>query len=144
MEKVKKKLIIFDVDGTLWDSEKDVFLSFNHTLKANINMEITKEEFQKLAGLPLEEMFQAVLPKDKKELANDYAKKYRKYYIDEGHYIDETTLFKNVKETLENLKKQGFYMAVASSKPKRILDKMVEYFHLNEFDLVLGSGESHF
>ena len=144
MEKVKKKLIIFDVDGTLWDSEKDVFLSFNHTLKTNINMEITKEEFQKLAGLPLEEMFQAVLPKDKKELANDYAKKYRKYYIDEGHYIDETTLFKNVKETLENLKKQGFYMAVASSKPKRILDKMVAYFHLNEFDLVLGTGESHF
>ena len=78
MKKLKKKLIIFDVDGTLWDSEKDVFLSFNHTLKTNMNMEITKVEFQKLAGLPLEEMFQAVLPKDKKELANDYAKKYRK------------------------------------------------------------------
>ena len=36
--KKEKKLIIFDVDGTIWDSEKDVFLSFNHTLKENANM----------------------------------------------------------------------------------------------------------
>lgn len=25
---MKKKLLIFDVDGTVWDSEKDVFLAF--------------------------------------------------------------------------------------------------------------------
>ena len=77
MKKLKKKLIIFDVDGTLWDSEKDVFLSFNHTLKTNMNMEITKEEFQKLAGLDLEEMFRRVLSKDEEILANEYVKKYR-------------------------------------------------------------------
>ena len=143
MKKLKKKLIIFDVDGTLWDSEKDVFLAFNHTLKINMDMEITKEEFRKLAGLPLEEMFECVLPEDKKEFANEYASKYRKYYIDAGHYVDKTVLFDSVIETLENLKKQGFRMAVASSKPKRILDKMIEYFHLNDFELVLGTGESN-
>ena len=144
MKILKKKLIILDADGTIWDSEKDVFLAFNHTLKNNENKEITKEEFQKLAGLDLEEMFKRVLPKDKETLANEYVKKYREYYIDEGHYADETTLFENVEETLEKLKEQGFYMVIASGKPKRILDKMVEYFHLNEFEFVLGTGESHF
>ena len=144
MEKIKKKLIIFDADGTIWDSEKDVFLAFNHTLKNNGNKEITKEEFQKLAGLDLEEMFKRVLTKNKQTLANEYVKKYREYYIDGGHYADETTLFENVKETLEKLKGQKFSMVIASGKPKRILDKMVEYFHLNEFELVLGTGESHF
>ena len=68
MKKLKKKLIIFDADGTIWDSEKDVFLAFNHTLKTNMNKEITKEEFQTLAGLPLGDMFKHVLPEDKKEL----------------------------------------------------------------------------
>ena len=144
MKKLEKKLIIFDADGTIWDSEKDVFLAFNHTLKNNGNKEITKEEFQRLAGLDLEEMFRRVLSKGEETLANEYVKKYRKYYIDEGHYADETTLFENVKEILENLKKQGFHMAIASGKPKRILDKMVECFHLNEFEFVLGTGESHF
>lgn len=144
MEKIKKKLIIFDADGTIWDSEKDVFLAFNHTLKNNGNKEITKEEFQKLAGLDLEEMFKRVLRKDEETLANEYVKKYREYYIDEGHYADETALFENVKETLEKLKGQRFSMVIASGKPKRILDKMVEYFHLNEFEFVLGTGESHF
>ena len=144
MKKLEKKLIIFDADGTIWDSEKDVFLAFNHTLKNNGNKEITKEEFQRLAGLDLEEMFRRVLSKGEETLANEYVKKYRKYYIDEGHYADETTLFENVKEILENLKKQGFHMAIASGKPKRILDKMVECFHLNEFEFVLGTGESCF
>ena len=119
------------------------FLTTTET-KNNGNKEITKEEFQKLAGLDLEEMFKRVLTKDEETLANEYVKKYREYYIDEGHYADETTLFENVKETLEKLKEQGFCMVIASGKPKRILDKMVEYFHLNEFEFVLGTGESHF
>ena len=90
-------------------------------------------------------MFKRVLTKDKEtSLANEYVKKYREYYIDGGHYADETTLFENVKETLKKLKEQGFCMVIASGKPKRILDKMVEHFHLNELELVLGTGESRF
>ena len=141
---MKKQLLIFDVDGTVWDSEKDVFLAFNHTLKENEGIEISKEEFKNLAGLPLGEMFKQVLPQTKKNLSVEYEKKYKQYYIDEGHYIDATTLFENVKNTIEIFKKQGFYMAVASSKPKRILDKMIEHFDLKGFNYVLGTEESNF
>lgn len=141
---MKKKLLIFDVDGTVWDSERDVFLAFNHTLKVNAGFEISKEEFQKLAGLSLGTMFERVLPEEKKSLSGEYEKLYKKYYIDEGHYTDATVLFENVKQTLDKFKDEGFYMAVASSKPKRILDKMVAYFNLEGFNYVLGTEESNF
>ena len=141
---MKKKLLIFDVDGTIWDSEKDVYLSFNHTLKTLAGFEITKEEFQTLAGMPLGKMFEKVLPENKKHLYEDFEKTYKKYYIDEEHYADATVLFDGVKETLEICKNQGFYMAIASSKPKRILDKMVKRFKLEGFQYVLGTEESNF
>ena len=61
-------------------------------------MEIDKEEFQKLAGLYLGEMFRRALPESKKELASEYEKKYRKYYIDEGHY-DKPEILKSLNPT---------------------------------------------
>jgi phosphoglycolate phosphatase len=141
---LRKKLFIFDVDGTVWDSEPDVFLSFNNTLRNNLDFEISKEQFQLLAGMPLEAMFETILPEEKRYLSKELEKKYKQYYIDEGHFADATTLFSGVKSTLEFFKNKGFLMTIASSKPKRILDKMVKHFELIEFDLILGTEESKF
>lgn len=145
MEKIfYKKLIIFDADGTLIDSENDVFLSFNYILKKNLNIKISKEEFKKLAGLPLEDVFKGALPEDKKKLNIELTKQFRKYYIDEKHFLDTTTLFLGVKETIKKLKEDGFIMAIASSKPTRALNYMIEFFNFTQFDIVIGTAESSF
>jgi len=138
-----KKLIIFDADGTLWDSEKDIFSAFNYVLKSNQKNELDKKEFQSLAGIPLEKMFEKILPDKEKHLCTEYTKQYRQYYIVEDHFLDETSLFNGVKETLNILKNNGFILAIVSLKPNRALDKMVEHFNLN-FDIVIGTGESNF
>ena len=141
---LEKKLIIFDVDGTLMDSESDVYICFNHVLKNNLNIEITKEEFEKLAGLSLEKSFSSILPDKNENLAKELTKKYRQYYIDEKHFLDNTTLFEGVRETLSNLKKQGFILTIATGKAQRAVDYMLQYFKLDEIDLAVGIGESNF
>ncbi len=139
-----KKLIIFDADGTLWDSEKDVFLSFNHILKEKSGIEVNYQQFKELAGLSLEMMFEKTLPEDKKNIYNDCAMAYRKYYIEEKHCLDTTELFKGVRETLEQLKRDGVFIAIASGKVQKAVDDMVEFFKLDGFEFTLGIGKSQF
>ena len=137
-------MILFDADGTLMDSEKDVFLCFKYILKSNLNIDIGHESFQKMAGLSLEKVFEGVLKTNQHDLAIELTKKYREYYIDEKHFLDNTVLFDGVRETLKELKSNGFILVIVSSKPKRALEYMVNYFDLNMFDLLLGTGESNF
>lgn len=141
---LKKKLIIFDADGTLWDSRQDVIAAVNYVLKENANLEITKEEFQKFDGFSLEYMFKAVLPLDKKHLSENFIKLFIQYYINNEHFLDNTLLFPEVKNTLEKLKKQGFLMAICSRKTNRAVKKMLNHFSLSYFDLVVGTEESKF
>jgi phosphatidylglycerol:prolipoprotein diacylglycerol transferase len=140
----EKPVILFDADGTLIDSENDVFLCFNHTLKTNLDFEISFEKFKTLAGMTMENMFKEVIPEGKKHLNIVMTEKYRKYYVDENHVFDTTTIFEGVTETLKDLKEQGFLMAIVSSKAQRVLDYMIEHFKFTEFDLVVGSGAGSF
>jgi len=141
---LKKRLIIFDVDGTLVDSENDVFLGINHVLTTNVGIEVSREEFRKMAGLTLEQTFEGLLPEDKKELSKDFTAQYRQYYIDERHCLDTTKLFEGVADIIDSFKKQGFILAVASSKAKRALDPILEHLGLAEqFDLILATGATN-
>lgn len=137
---------ILDVDGTVWDSEPDVFRSFNHVLRTQRDVEIDKGAFQKLAGMPLERMFATVLSSGTNKLsdadADRMASSYKHYYLDEGHFADETQLFPNVADTLETLQQLGCKLTIASSKPARVLNQMVAHFSLPRFAAVLGTEES--
>ena len=143
-DSIKKKLIIFDVDGTVWDSEKDVFLAFGHVLREKEGIEINKEQFKELAGLSLEDMFGRYVPEQRKDLMPEYVRGYRKYYIDEEHYLDETELFPGAKDTIEYFKEQGMLMAVASGKEEDLVKKMVSHFKLEGFSFILGSGRGKY
>ena len=61
--------IIFDVDGTLWDSTEEVAVSWNEALKreTELRRKVTAEELKKEFGKPLEEIMADLFPELAKE-----------------------------------------------------------------------------
>lgn len=57
--------IIFDVDGTLWDSTEVVAVAYNRTIEmyTDSKTRVTADDLKKLFGKPMDEIFAAILPK---------------------------------------------------------------------------------
>lgn len=56
--------IIFDVDGTLWDSTKVVAVAYNRTISENTDLpvRVTPDDLKQLFGKPMDVIFAALLP----------------------------------------------------------------------------------
>ena len=100
MNKPVYKNIIFDLDGTLTDSQEGIVKSIIAALKA-LGINAGKEEnLAKYIGIPLQELFQKHfnIPESKLESAVFH---FRDYYMRQGIY--ENRLYPGIKEMLDSL-----------------------------------------
>jgi HAD superfamily hydrolase (TIGR01509 family) len=93
-----------------------------------------------MIGVPLVEMFERTLPSSNRHLAPKLAEVYAERYRQTGHI--GTTILGNVIPTLRKLKKDGFKLAVATSKRNEPVRPLLEKIGLYEyFDVVTGLRE---
>ena len=99
------KNIIFDVDGTLWDTTEVVARAWNKAIevvggtKAVITSDILKKEFGKTMDVIANNLFFDVNEDKKKELIKKCCQSEHEYLEDNS----EDLLFPKVKETIEKL-----------------------------------------
>ena len=106
--------IIFDLDGTLWDSVRSVVVVWNNALKsAGIEPTMTYEQLSRYMGLRIEQIFDNVLPHATDE---QRTKIIESCTIDERHYLAEHggILYDNEEEVLRQLK-QNHSMFIVSN-----------------------------
>jgi phosphoglycolate phosphatase len=130
--------IIFDFDGTLTDSRKDIAGAQLWALRTLGFEGYREEDVYRLIGKPLQETFARLLPHEHHERIPDAIALYAEYYPPRA--LETTTLFPGVRETLESLKTHGHHLAVASTKKGAGILRATEHFRITElFDRLQGS-----
>ena len=108
-------MIIFDLDGTLWDSAENVAISWNHVAEQEGKpIHVTAEDIHRVMGLTMDEIAEVLMSEYDVELRSDLYEKCAEYEVE---YIAEHggELFEGVRETLEQLHDAGYRMAVVSN-----------------------------
>jgi pyrophosphatase PpaX len=104
--------ILFDLDGTLIDTNDLIMASFAHTFR-QFNLSFTQEQMMEFNGPPLVDTFRAIDP----ERAGEMIETYREHNHRVHHeYVKP---FPYINETVEKLKDNGFQLGVVTTKMRK-------------------------
>lgn len=127
--------IIFDLDGTLWNSTPEVALSFNKVLREKhpeVTEIVTAERLQGLFGLPLDDIAVKLF----ESVASDHAIKVMNECCDyECEYLAEhgATLYEGLEDTLKQLSQRYKLMIVSNCQDGYIQSFFKAYPQLQQY-----------
>ena len=133
--------VLFDLDGTLFDSGEGVKNSVVYALdKFGIKVE-DRDALGCFIGPPLTVSFKTFYGFDE-ENADRGVAFYREYYKEKG--IFEGYVYDGIEECLKRLKDSGKKIVVATSKPEVFAKKILRLFDIEKyFDFVGGATLDH-
>jgi len=137
---MKYNLFVFDWDGTLMDSEAKI-ISCMHSAISDMGFEPrSNEQISNIIGLGFKEALTVLYPEQSK-LYEKFVEQYRIYFLDENS--EPSPLFSHVEQLLELLKKHDYFIAVATGKGRRGLNKVLKDTQLKHyFDITRCADET--
>lgn len=122
--------VIFDFDGTLCDTGEGVKKSVKYALDAFGLPCESLDELDCFIGPPLLISFQEKYNQSPSD-ADLLVKKFRERYSEIGLY--ESELYPDIASLLKNLKNDGVKVGIASSKPQKFVEALLEKFDIIEY-----------
>jgi len=136
LKHLNKKALFFDLDGTLLDSFEGISNSFNYAFKVN-NREMFTESVRNYIGPPLAHTLEKMF--DKEDDIIKMIKSYREYYLEKG--VFECKLYDGIDEVLKELKRRGYRLYVATSKPTQIAILLLKRFKVFDYFINIFGAE---
>lgn len=131
------KAILFDLDGTLIDSSEGITKSAKYALEHYGIHEENMDTLRKFIGPPLVRSFKELYGFSQ-EQSREAVEIYRERYKVKGIY--ECSLYDGVESTIKELKKRGYKIGLASSKPEKSCEIILKHFGIYDlFDEVVGA-----
>lgn len=126
---MNKKIIIFDLDGTLLNTLEDLTDSLNYMLSQFNYPHKNIEQVQNYVGNGVYKLIERAIPDGK---LNDNFDKcveaFKQHYKENMH--NKTSLYNGIEQMLQKLKHRGFIVAVASNKfDSAVKELCLKYFN---------------
>ena len=134
-------LVIFDLDGTLIDSSRDLANSVNAT-RAHLHLPpLENETVYSYVGNGAPVLIRRALGPDyTDDEVQDALLYFLAYYRD--HMLEHTVLYPGVREVLDRLRDAGVRMAVLTNKPVRFSQAIIDGLGLNAHFCRVYGGNS--
>ncbi len=130
------KVVIFDMDGTLIDTSKDITITVNHVRALHHDLPpLTSDEVVEMINRPDRNLPKLFYGTDTYE-ADDKA-------LFETHYYEQCIrhprLYEGIKETLMQLKEREIRLSVATNAPSIFARRMLNHLEVDKyFDHIIG------
>lgn len=137
-----KRLVIFDLDGTLLDTVADLAAAVNYSLETLGFPTHETSRYYEFVGHGIYHLFRCALPADARTEENVMAVKslFVPYY--DKHNTDHTKPYPGIPQLMERLQAEGFLLAIASNKYEAAtIELMKDYFSQIRFASIHGQRE---
>lgn len=125
---MKKKLVIFDLDGTLLNTIADLGNATNHALEQCGFPTHPVPAYTKFVGNGVRKLMERVLPESARtpEQVEAMLVHFREYY--DAHLTCDTRPYNGIPELLEQLTQRGIAVAVASNKYQAAVERLINHY----------------
>ncbi|MBR3988304.1 MAG: HAD-IA family hydrolase [Clostridia bacterium] len=131
---MKYKTVIFDVDGTLFDTSQGIFSCIQFVLDSMNYPQLEVDKLRKFIGPPVYDSFMAICGMSSEE-AKKATQLYRSSYVEK--FISFSKLYDGMADLINELKNNGVKIGIATMKTGPQIEKLLDIFNLTEtFDSV--------
>ena len=134
-----KKAVLFDLDGTLIDTLKDIAASVNHTMECLGYPQCTLEQVRSYIGNPAPMLLRSAMPQG---VTDDDVQKALSIHIPyyEAHCMVLTDVFPGAQEFCRFLRQRGVKIGMVTNKVQPTAEMMMaHYFGDVPFELIWGN-----
>lgn len=133
------KLVLFDLDGTLADTFKDLFWALNQALEEHGHAPAHSGAIRMRVSQGARAMTRAALPSHSTQL-DAVLRRFLELY--EQHLAIRTTLFDGIEEVLTTLEETGIGYGIVTNKLARYSEPLIDQLRLRSRLCCLVSGDT--